>query len=182
MLEVAAVSPHGDPSKAIVAERKDLDTGFVHFCHRLATCFKFPFVTNSFCDVRANAPVASFIGGVVSGSNARHNPVLVFDFLQHLYGLVVRKRRVIDQFDPVLDTLAYSGIRVRMSGQTFPHILGCFADGTHFLVGHRINFSRTAGVTERVSGIIELNHVNAFADHGTNDLAKFIRPVSDNRN
>ena len=42
--------------------------------------------------------------------------MLVFHFLQHLDGLVVRKRRVIDQFDLVLDTLAYSGIRVRMCG------------------------------------------------------------------
>jgi len=55
MLEVAAISAHGDPSKAIVAERKDLDTGFVHFCHRLATSFEFPFVTNGFGDLHGNA-------------------------------------------------------------------------------------------------------------------------------
>ena len=108
--------------------------------------------------------------------------MLVFHFLQHLDGLVIRKSRVIDQFDPVLDALSYSGIRVCMSGQAFPHIQGRFDDGPDFLVCHRINFSRAAGITERVSGIIKFDHVSTFANHGTNDLAKLIRRVSDNRN
>ncbi len=178
MLEVARIAADRVPREAVIAAGQDAHAAPLQLLHDSDRVLELPPHAETFGDAGREAPGSRLVQRRIADADGRHDEDAVLGLVQPVDRLGVGEGRMEDQVDAVAQAHLHRLSRAGMGGDALAALARHLAHRLDLGISHH-RLLRPCPRHELVARGVDLQRVDAFADHLPGDLAELFRAVAD---